>query len=59
LGTAIGLRPTLLVAAVGGTLAVCWLLRSPIAHMATVAADPTDAESFTEAEPLPAPEGRG
>jgi Na+/melibiose symporter-like transporter len=59
LGTAIGLRPTLLVAAVGGTLAVCWLLRSPIAHMATVAADPADSESFTEAEPLPAPEGRG
>ena len=59
LGTAIGLRPTLLVAAVGGTLAVCWLVRSPIAHMATVAADPTDAESFTEAEPLPAPKGRG
>jgi MFS family permease len=58
LGTAIGLRPTLLIAAVGGTLAVCWLLRSPIAHMATVAADPADAESFLDAEPVPATEGR-
>jgi predicted MFS family arabinose efflux permease len=31
LGDAIGLRPTLVVAAVGGTLAFAWLLRSPIA----------------------------
>ncbi len=58
LGTAIGLRPTLLVAAVGGTLAVCWLLRSPIAHMATVAADPADPEPSPEAETLPAADGR-
>jgi MFS family permease len=45
LGTSIGLRPTLLVAAVGGTLAVCWLLRSPIPHMATVAVDPADPDA--------------
>ena len=31
LGDAIGVRPTLVVAAVGGTLAFAWLLRSPIA----------------------------
>jgi len=59
LGTAIGLRPTLLVAAVGGTLAVCWLLRSPIAHMVTVMPDPPGTHSFPDAEPLPAVEDHG
>ena len=53
LGTAIGLRPTLLIAAVGGTLAVCWLLRSPIPHMATVGPDPADPELSPETELLP------
>jgi MFS family permease len=58
LGTAIGLRSTLLIAAVGGTLAVCWLLRSPIAHMATVDAGPIDPEPSPEAEPLHAADSR-
>jgi MFS family permease len=58
LGTAIGLRPTLLIAAVGGTLAVCWLLRSPIPHMATVGPDPADPDNSPEAEPLAAVDGR-
>ncbi len=34
LGTTLGLRPTLLVAAIGGTLAFLWLLPSPIPHIA-------------------------
>jgi len=34
LGTTLGLRPTLLVAAVGGTLGLVWLLPSPIPHIA-------------------------
>lgn len=33
LGTAIGVRPTLLVAAVGGVLAVLWLLPSPMPRL--------------------------
>lgn len=34
LGTSLGLRPTLLVAAIGGTLAFLWLLPSPIPRIA-------------------------
>ncbi len=37
LGTALGLRPTLLVAAVGGTLSVLWLLWSPVPGIRSVA----------------------
>ncbi|PWR04894.1 MFS transporter [Micromonospora acroterricola] len=36
LGTTIGLRPTLVVAGLGGTLAVFWLLASPVRHIATL-----------------------
>jgi predicted MFS family arabinose efflux permease len=36
LGTAIGIRPTLLVAAVGGALGVLWLMGSPIPGMTSV-----------------------
>jgi hypothetical protein len=36
LGTWLGLRPTLLVAAVGGTLSFLWLLPSPIPGMRTL-----------------------
>ncbi|MFD6567845.1 MFS transporter [Micromonospora profundi] len=36
LGTTIGLRPTLVVAGLGGTLAVLWLLASPIRHIMTI-----------------------
>lgn len=36
LGTEIGIRPTLLVAAVGGVLGVLWLVRSPIATMTAI-----------------------
>jgi predicted MFS family arabinose efflux permease len=33
LGTWVGVRETLLVSAVGGLIAVIWLLRSPIIHV--------------------------
>ena len=36
LGTWLGLRPTLWVAAVGGTLGVLWLLPSPIPRIRTL-----------------------
>ncbi|SCE65506.1 Predicted arabinose efflux permease, MFS family [Micromonospora purpureochromogenes] len=36
LGTTIGLRPTLVVAGLGGVLAVLWLLASPVRHIATI-----------------------
>lgn len=36
LGTTIGLRPTLAVAGLGGTLAVLWLLASPVRHIANL-----------------------
>lgn len=39
LATAVGLRATLLVAAVGGALSVLWLLPSPIPRIRSVAAD--------------------
>jgi predicted MFS family arabinose efflux permease len=38
LGTAIGVRPTLLVAAVGGVLAVLWLLPSPMPRLFAIPA---------------------
>jgi MFS family permease len=37
LGTAIGLRPSLVVAGVGGALAAIWLLASPVRRIATLA----------------------
>ncbi|MET8043826.1 MFS transporter [Micromonospora sp. NPDC005215] len=40
LGTTIGLRPTLVVAGLGGVLAVLWLLASPVRHIRTLD-DPT------------------
>ncbi|MEU7607929.1 MFS transporter [Micromonospora sp. NPDC049204] len=36
LGTTIGLRPTLVVAGLGGVLAVLWLLASPVRHIRTL-----------------------
>lgn len=36
LGTTLGLRPTLVVAGVGGVLAVLWLLASPVRHIRTL-----------------------
>ncbi|MBM0235029.1 MFS transporter [Micromonospora sp. STR1_7] len=36
LGTTIGLRPTLVVAGLGGTLAVLWLLASPVRRIASL-----------------------
>ncbi|MET8230609.1 MFS transporter [Micromonospora sp. NPDC005298] len=36
LGTAVGLRPALVVAGLGGTLAVLWLLASPIRRIASL-----------------------
>ena len=43
LGTAIGLRPTLLLAAVCGALGVLWLLASPIPRTATLPEPPAAA----------------
>jgi MFS family permease len=37
LGTAIGLRPTLIVAAVGGALSCLWLLQSPVRNVKSLA----------------------
>ncbi|MFD7732972.1 MFS transporter [Kitasatospora phosalacinea] len=49
LGTTLGLRPALLTAAVGGTLAVLWLLPSPVPRVRTLdALTPVDV-------PVPAP----
>jgi len=45
LGTTIGLRPTLWIAAVGGLLAVTWLWHSPIRSLRTPPAPATDAEA--------------
>ncbi|MFF5180487.1 MFS transporter [Micromonospora sp. NPDC000316] len=36
LGTTIGLRPTLVVAGLGGALAVFWLLASPVRHIRSI-----------------------
>ncbi|MEH1166751.1 MFS transporter [Micromonospora sp. CPCC 205539] len=36
LGTTIGLRPTLVVAGLGGVLAVLWLVASPVRHIASL-----------------------
>lgn len=38
LGTAIAVRPTLLIAAPGGVLAVLWLLRSPVPRWSAIPA---------------------
>ena len=48
LGTQIGLRPTLVVAALGGTLSALWLLPSPIprVHSLDGLEPPDDAERF-------------
>jgi MFS family permease len=47
LGTALGLRPTLIIAAVGGALGCLWLLASPIPRIAKVPepGDPVVTES--------------
>jgi MFS family permease len=43
LGTVIGMRPSLLVAAIGGALSVLWLLPSPIPRIRSLeTTDPTD-----------------
>ncbi|MFJ4854823.1 MFS transporter [Streptomyces sp. NPDC088730] len=49
LATLVGLRPTLLVAAVGGALSVLWLLPSPIPGIRSLAPD-TAASAVGEAE---------
>ncbi|MFC4149854.1 MFS transporter [Micromonospora mangrovi] len=36
MGSTVGLRPTLVVAGLGGALAVLWLLASPVRHIATI-----------------------
>lgn len=40
LATAIGLRPTLLIAAAGGTLSILWILASPIPHHRRITPSP-------------------
>jgi MFS family permease len=36
LGTAIGVRPSLVIAGVGGALCALWLLASPVRHLITI-----------------------
>ena len=43
LATAIGLRPTLWVAAAGGLTGILWLLRSPVLRLKTLPQAPPDA----------------
>lgn len=40
LGTTIGLRATLWIAAAGGLLGVLWLIRSPVPHLRTLTVEP-------------------
>jgi MFS family permease len=49
LGTALGLRPTILIAAVGSTLAVLWLMRRPLRTIDVLA----DAEPVAVLEAVP------
>lgn len=54
LATLIGLRPTLLIGAVGGALSLLWLLPSPIPRIHSLTPDhPVVAASGTDARPLP------
>jgi MFS family permease len=55
LATAIGTRETLWIAAGGGTLAVLWLLRSPLLRMREL----PDEAAESEGAARPCPEGRG
>ncbi|MER6118596.1 MFS transporter [Streptomyces sp. NPDC001743] len=48
LATLVGLRPTLLVAAVGGALSVVWLLSSPVPRMRSLGPAPAGAEDADE-----------
>ena len=43
LGTFLGIRPTLILAAVGGSLSVLWVLLSPLAHARNLADLPPTA----------------
>jgi MFS family permease len=47
LGTTVGLRPTLIIAGVGGMLAALWLLASPVRRIATID-DPTPAPNVVD-----------
>ncbi|WP_150136251.1 hypothetical protein [Streptomyces hyaluromycini] len=59
LATLIGPRPTLITAAVGGTLSLLWLLPSSIPRIRSLAPhDPLTADGATEADGRPAPQGR-
>jgi MFS family permease len=49
LGTALGLRPSIAVAGIGGTLAVLWLLASPVRRIATL--DDAHPEAETSLTP--------
>jgi MFS family permease len=56
LATLVGLRPTLLVAAVGGALSLLWLLPSPIPRIHSLAPDdPVATDSDTDADHRPLP----
>lgn len=60
LGTTIGLRPTLVVAGLGGALAVLWLLTSPVRQIATLdePATGTSAAEGRQSAPPPGPRSR-
>ncbi|GAA4576518.1 MFS transporter [Planotetraspora kaengkrachanensis] len=55
LGTTIGLRPTLVVAGLGGVLAVLWLLTSPVRHIATIDEPATDTSAAEGRQSTPPP----
>jgi MFS family permease len=54
LGSAIGLRPTLWIATVGGMLSVLWLLPSPVPRISSLPSKPRPPE--TAPVPTPAPD---
>jgi hypothetical protein len=51
LGTALGLRPSIAVAGIGGTLAVLWLLASPVRRIGTLDDAPAPAVPAVSVRP--------
>jgi predicted MFS family arabinose efflux permease len=52
LGAAIGVRPALWIATVGGLLGLVWVLFSPVRTMLTLPADPVDLPADRDQEVL-------
>jgi hypothetical protein len=53
LGSLVGLRPTLWIAAAGGTLGALWLLPSPVARFRMPSSEPAAAGTGIAAAPEP------